>query len=165
MRNFSLGAMLAVQLLGILALLAPYDAGSAATIVLKDGAVIYGEIETLQNDLYTIKTESLGTVRVNKQDVRTIDQGGKPAPPSSQSSQSSPDPTDVESLQLHMMQNLSLISMIEALQNDPEVQAVMSDPEIINAINAGDYGALLSNPKIIALTQNPKMREIIEEAQ
>lgn len=162
MRNFSLGAMLAVQLLGILALLAPYDAGSAATIVLKDGAVIYGEIETLQNDLYTIKTESLGTVRVNKQDVRTIDQGGKPAPPSSQSL---PDPTDVESLQLQMMQNLSLISMIEALQNDPEVQAVMSDPEIINAINAGDYGALLSNPKIIALTQNPKMREIIEEAQ
>ncbi len=73
MRDFSFGDIAGVCLFVIATLLAPYGSASAATLVLKDGAVIHGEIETLQDDVYTVKTDSLGTVRVRKQDVRTID--------------------------------------------------------------------------------------------
>jgi len=127
--------------------------------VLKDGAVIHGEIETLQDDVYTVKTESLGTVRVRKQDVRTIDHSGEPT------TESLPKQAELEAMQSRIVQNPNLLSMIKALQNDPEVQAILADPEIMSAMASGNYAALMSHPKIIALTDNVKVREVIDEAR
>jgi hypothetical protein len=134
----------------------------AATLVLKDGAVIHGEIETLQGDVYTVKTALLGTVRVRKQDVRSIDHGGEPTEPSGGSS---PARADLEAMQSRMLQSPGLLSMIQSLQSDPEVQAVLADPEIVEALASGNYAVLMNHPKIIALTRNAKMREIIDEAR
>ena len=63
------------------------------------------------------------------------------------------------------MQSPDLLSMIQALQTLPELQAVLADPEIMNAVMSGNYAALMNHPKIIALTRNEKMREVIDEAQ
>ena len=64
-----------------------------------------------------------------------------------------------------MMENPNLFSMIQALQSDPEVQAVLADPEIMSAMVSGNYEALMNHPKIIALTRNAKVREVIDEAR
>jgi hypothetical protein len=135
---------------------------SAATLVLKDGAVIHGEIEALQGDVYTVKTALLGSVRVRKQDIRSIDHGGEHTVPSAGSS---PERADLEAMQSRMLQSPGLLSMIQSLQSDPEVQAVLADPEIVEALASGNYAVLMNHPKIIALTRNAKVREVIDEAR
>jgi len=168
MLDFSFGRITQVQLLFVVALLIGPGLGAAATLVLKDGAVIHGEIKTLQDEVYTVKTTSLGTVQVRKQDVRTIDHGGEP--PSAQSvglptNGAATAKPDLQAIQSKVAENPDLISMIQALQDDAEVQAILADPEVMAAVAAGDYAALMNHPKIIALTSNAKVREVIEAAQ
>jgi hypothetical protein len=148
-------------------LLAAVGQTSAETLVLNDGSVIQGEIKTLRDGVYTIQTESLGTVRVRKEDIRAIELGDESAststvpPPDSGSVRQA----ELQAMQSRMMQIPDLFSMIQALQNDPEVQAVLTDPEIMAAMTSGDFAKLMNHPKIIALTGNPRIREIIEEVQ
>ena len=136
----------------------------AETLVLKDGTVIHGEIKTLQDDIYTVETDSLGTLRVPKQNVRTIDQGEERTAGSPVNG-SSPEQAELQAMQSRMVQNPSLLAMILSLQNEPEVQAVLADPQIAEAIASGNIAALLNHPKIIALTSNANVRDVIEEAQ
>lgn len=140
-------------------------AASAATVVLRDGTVIQGEVKSLQDGVYTIETASVGTLHVRVADVRSIDEDGK-SPSASDAGQpakgssSGVDPLDAAKSQIAA--DPKLLATVLALQNDPEVLAVLSDPEVMKAIAANDYTALTSNPKIVALMQNPKVREIIE---
>lgn len=136
---------------------------AAATLVLKDGAVIHGEITSLENGVYRVNSPTLGKVRVRKVDVRTIDHSGGAT--LGQNSQASPSSQEVQALQTQMMQDPNLMAKIQALQSDPQIQAVLSDPEIMRAIAAGDYGALLNHPKIQALSRNAGVRDIIDETQ
>ena len=140
----------------------------AATLVLNDGSVIRGDIKTLQEDVYTVETDALGTVRVQKQDIRTIDlndEGARGSPPLLSTGSSPVGQAELQALQTQLMQSPDLVSMIQGLQSDPEVQAVLADPEIMSALAAGDLAKLMSHPKIIALTGNPKVREIVEGVQ
>lgn len=141
---------------------------TAATVVLKDGTIIHGEIQTLQDGVYTVESPSLGTVHVRKQEVRTIDESdaSPPAAPAgvpglgSSSGQSA-----LEATQQQIVTDPGLFSLVLSLQTDPDVQAILADPNIMKAITSGDYDALMHDPKIIALTQNPKVREIIDSVQ
>jgi len=168
MRDIAFGRIASVCLFVIAASFAPPDLAFAATLVLQDGSVIHGEIESLQRDVYTVKTDALGTVRVRKQDIRTIDHSAVPAVRSSAESSSNSSligQAEVQALQSRMLQNPNLLSMIQALQSDPEVQAVLADPEIISAMASGDYAALMIHPKIVALSGNTKLRELIDQVQ
>lgn len=142
----------------------PHGAASAATLVLNDGTVIHGEIKTLQDDVYTVETESLGTLLVRKNDIRTIDHGDKNTMGSPTSGLSA-NATELQAIQLRILQNSGLLSLIQSLQNDPEVQAVLADPEIVSALASGNFAALMNNPKIIALTSNSNVRGVIDQAQ
>jgi len=167
MRNCSLGRIAGICWWMLASCLAPYAAASAETLVLTDGAVIHGEIESLLDDVYTVKTESLGTLRVRKEDVRSIDHRGGSTPGSSQGSASgvSSVQAELQSMQSRLMQVPNLFAMIQALQSDPAVQAVLADPDIMSAMAAGDYATLINHPKIIALTENANVREVVEAAQ
>ena len=46
---------------------------------------------------------------------------------------------------------------IKYLSQDPRIQAIINDPQIIDAVNRKDYAAMISNPKITALMQDPEM--------
>jgi len=162
MRKFAFARIIGVCSVVIAAVLAPFVAASAATLVLKDGTVIHGEITSLQGDTYTVKTDSLGTVRLRKQNVRTIDHSGGSAMASS-STGAPPGQAELQDMQTRMMRNPDLIAMIQALQSDPEMQAVLADPQIMNALASGDYAALKNNPKIISLMRNAKVRAVVDE--
>lgn len=141
---------------------------SAATLTLHDGSVIRGNIRSLQNDVYTIETDVLGTVQVRKQDIRSIDlsdesrsSNAAPAAPRAPA----PGQADIEAMQQRLLQTPDLFSLIQSLQNDPEIQAVMSDPEVMNAVASGDIATLMNHPKVIELSRNPKMRAVIDQVQ
>lgn len=162
MRDLTFSGIAGVFWFAMATLSAPNGSASAATLVLKDGTVIHGEVKTLQDDVYTVETDSLGTLRVRKQNVRTIDHGGEHTL-GSPASGSSPKQPELEAMQLHILQSPDLLSMIQSLQNDPEVRAILADPEIMSALASGNYAALMNNPRIIALTNNSKVREVIDE--
>ena len=71
----------------------------------------------------------------------------------------------LQAVRSRLTQNPDLLSLIQGLQNDPEVQAVLADPEIMSAICAGNYAPLMNHPMIIALTRNAKVREVIDEVK
>ena len=161
MRSFTRGQTASHSFV-VAGLLALSGASFAATVMLRDGTVIHGEIKSLQDDVYTVETDSLGTIRVRKQELRSIDEGGEPmsaAGVESSTHGSSPATGEFDATQSRIMQDPKLLATVLALQDDPDV---MADPEIIKAMAAGDYSGLMNNPKIVTLMRNAKMREIID---
>ena len=127
-----------------------FPAGANQKIELLDGTVIMGEILSFDGSTYTLRTESLGNMKIEKSKVRGIQMGGSAA----EARQAAQDVRD------RIMGNPESLKMIMALENDPDVQAVLNDPEIMSAADAGDLDKLLSNPKVIKLLQNPVIQEI-----
>ena len=138
---------------------------SAATVVLRDGTVIRGEVKSLQDGVYTIETAAVGTLHVRAQDVSSIDESGKPpstAGPGQPANGPSPGADALDAAKSQIVADPKLLATVLALQSNPAVLAVLADPEVMKAMAAGDYDALMHNAKIVALMQNPKVREIIE---
>ena len=148
-------------------LLAVWATASAGTVVLKDGTVIRGDVESLTDGVYTIETGSLGQVRVAKEQVRSINltdggaNGGADAG-------ASPGPSlpaagiDLQATKSRISSDPKLMALLLGLESDPDVMAVVADPEVVKEMAAGDYTALMNNPKIVALMNNPKMRELVD---
>jgi len=139
--------------------------GEAKEIELNDGTVITGEIVSLNNGVYTIKSESLGTVKLTDSKVRTIRQKS-PVKTSGERNASQQDrsPADVtsqtRSLQDKMMNDKEVMDKIRSLQNDPEFQKILEDPEIVRAVNSGDIAALMTNPNFMKLLNNRTVQDI-----
>ena len=165
MRSFTFGRAAAAHSFVLTGLLALCGTSSAATVVLRDGTVIQGEVKSLQDGIYTVETDSVGTLRVPKQEVRSISEGGQAATGSaagSSTGEALPGPQASDAVKSRITQDPELLATVLALQNDPDVLAVLADPAITKAIAAGDYAALMSNPKIVALMQNAKVRQILD---
>ncbi len=125
-------------------------AAETRVIELTDGSTLTGEVVSLADGVYTVRSNSLGTIKINETKVRAIRSKGK-----------APDVTgDIKSLQDSMLGQTDIMSMIQGLQNDPEIQKVLTDPEIMKAAQAGDIAALMSNPKFMRLMNNQSVREI-----
>ena len=86
-----------------------------------------------------------------------------------QSRQPAPDngsvAPQVDELKERMIQDEGVMAIIRAMQNDPEMQELLSDPAILAAIQAGDIGTLTSNPDFMKLLDNPKVRAIEQKMQ
>ena len=137
----------------VLALAVPLaHAGEVREIELTDGSVITGEVLSLSSGVYTIKSNSLGTIKVEEAKIRAIRAKSPDAGPGASS--------DVKALQGKMMSNAEIMNLIQSLQNDPEFKKVLEDPEIMKAVNAGDVASLTSNPKFLKLLDNPAVQEI-----
>lgn len=132
---------------------APASAGEVREIVLKDGTVMVGEIVSLSNGVFTVRTESLGTIAIDETKVQTIRQQGDPAA-------SSDVNRTVQSLQERMVKDKEIMGLIESLRDDPGFQKALNDPAIMKAVNAGDVGALAANPEFMKLLQHSTVQNI-----
>ncbi|MFC1821866.1 hypothetical protein ACFL9T_04105 [Thermodesulfobacteriota bacterium] len=130
------------------------SAGEMREVELDDGSVIYGEIVSLEGDLFTIKSDTLGLVKVKASKIRNIQMT-----PGTDGTRD-----QFQELQQSMMKDPEILKMIFSLQDDPEVQAILKDPAVLEAVSSGDIEALLSNPKILKLLNNPKIQEIGKKA-
>jgi len=136
-------------------------AGELGQVELIDGSVICGEIVSSEGGIYTLKTSTLGTVRIEESSIRAIRFG----PPAKVKGKEQAFRTTATEAQVHVLQQLmmgdpEIIRMIFTLLNDPDVQGILEDPSIIEAVNAGDIEALTSNPKFMKLLENPTIQDI-----
>lgn len=141
-RAFSMSALFACGL--------PLLAG-AATLNLNDGSVIHGDVVALESGVYSVETQSLGTIRVRQSDVASIDFAAQPDDPSAGQRE------QIESLQRSMVLDVDIMDQIKALQSDAQIQAALADPEIAAAIRSGDLATLMANPTFMALLQNARL--------
>ena len=130
------------------------SAAEIKEIELNDGSVITGEVLSLTGGVYTIRTGSLGTLKIDDAKVRSI------RPQGSSSSRPSGQASDVKNLQSKMMSDQEVMGMIQSLKDDPQFTKILEDPEIMNAVSTGDMAALMANPKFLQLLQNPTVRDI-----
>jgi hypothetical protein len=153
-REAGMTVKLAIFLLVVILLLTAHSAPAAETreIEMSDGSVVTGEVLSLSKGIYTIKSDSLGTIKIDESKVRVI------RPRGSGTSQSSGG--DVRSLQNKMMNDQEIMSMIQSLQNDPEFKKLLEDPDIMQAVSAGDISALMANPKFTKLLNNSTVQDI-----
>ena len=141
-------------------------AGEPSVIELKDGSVITGEVVSFDGKVWTLKSGSMGIIKIDGAKIVSIHSknaaGQEPA--GGLSGGATVNSSDIQSMQQSIMANEQLMAMIMSMQNDPEVQAILQDPEVMKAVNAGDVNALLGNPKFRKLMENSKIRAITREA-
>lgn len=145
------------KIIALIVLLLPGFA-LAEEIVLRDGSRIQGEVLSMQNGAYQVKTPSLGVINIPKSKVSSINSGGSSS--SADSALSSANNSMLESLQSRMVNNPGIMTSIMQLQHDPDMKAVMSDPEVMRAVQNMDFKTLSNHPKIKKLMQNSKVRDI-----
>ena len=125
----------------------------ADVITLTDGTQIHAEEVSLHNGVYTIRSSTLGTIELAQSTIVTIDQ---------KNANSDEIGHTYEALKADVMENPEAMNSIMALQNDPEVRALLSDPETLKAIQSLDLNALSNNPQILQFMRRPEVREINE---
>ena len=130
-------------------------AGEVKEIELSDGSVIFGEIVTLEEGIYTIKTTGLGTVHIEKSKIRAI----------RLKSNTETTREQLKALEQRMLNDDEILTMLHALESDPAFKEIMEDPEIMNGVLSGDIPNLMSNPKFMKLLDNPKVQEIRRRIQ
>jgi len=141
-------------------------AGEISTIELNDGSIISGEVVSFDGSTWIIKSGSMGSLKIEAAKVVSIRSQtvGSAAPAKGASTGNQGNTADIQAMQQSIMANGQLMTMIMNLQDDPEVQAILQDPEIMQAVNAGDMNALMANPKFRRLMENTKVKEITREA-
>lgn len=129
-------------------------AGEVREIELNDGSVILGEVLSLSNGIYTVKSGNLGTVQIEEPKIRAI------RPRNATRSNAS---TEAGSLTDKMMSDKEIMGMIQGLQDDQDFKAILADPEIMQAIINNDFATLLSKPEFLKLMEKPSVRNIQEK--
>lgn len=77
----------------------------------------------------------------------------------------SPNGADVRELQQKMMADKDIMALILSMQSDPDVQALLNDPAVLEAVQSGNLDALAKNPKLLKLIDKEQVREIGKRLQ
>ncbi len=158
----------------------------ASRIVLSDGTVINGEVTGMANGVYTIETSAMGTLNVNADSVVSISKG---APDSNNNNKSNIDIIDGnkknnssvqdkldselkansysamqnqanQKVQSMMMKGDFMDSMM-GLSENSKMTDVMNDPEVMDAIQRGDYDFLMNNSKMQNLMDSSEIQTLL----
>lgn len=131
----------------------PVTAGEVREIVLTDGTVMIGEVVSFDNGVYTVRTDSLGSITIDESKIQAIRQHGGPAATAGVNK-------EIRSLQERMIKDKEIMSMIESLRSDPDFLKALENPAIIKAVNEGDVGTLAANPEFLKLLQHSAVQDI-----
>jgi hypothetical protein len=133
----------------------------AETITLTDGTRLSGKVLSMNDGVYTIDSSSLGRVRVRSSQVASISAGNGAANTSTETNKfSNAQEQTFKSLQSAISNDQGAMAEILKLQNDPLMQSILADKEIMNAVSRGDYGSLAENPKIQRLMDHQTVKSI-----
>ncbi len=150
----------------ILFLISNGYAAEISIIELSDGSRISGEVISFDGNTWIIQSESMGQLKIESSKVRSIRGQGarRQNQPAETTSGYQVDKDDILAMQQSIMANQEILKMIMNLHDDPEIQAILKDPEIMNAVNSGDVSALIANPKFMRLLEKAEIKAITGEA-
>ncbi|MBF0478312.1 MAG: hypothetical protein HQL26_02405 [Candidatus Omnitrophica bacterium] len=138
-------------------------------IHLKDGSNIKGQVTSLNNGLYTIKTETLGNLTIKAEDVANIN---NPAIPQTKPAETNPQvlqnqmnaaSPDIKAMQNKILADPNMMQQVQGLINDKEIMNIIQDPEFMKAIMSQNVEAIKDNPKTEELLKNPNMQKMLQQ--
>lgn len=134
-------------------------------ITLKDGSQIKGELSGIYNGVYTIKTPIIGDVHVAAGDVASITNGaGNGAPVAAVQPGVVPSmDQQIAASQQKMMSNPQTMAALQEMAQDPEITQALQDPALVQAVTNHDYQAVQSNPAVQKMLSDPKMQALIQK--
>ena len=138
-------------------------AAEVREIQLHDGSIITGEIVSFHGGVYTVRSESLGSIDIEESKINTIRMSSSHTAADEHARsgrEGNKTREQIQDMKTHMMEDADIMEIIQSLQNDPDVQKLLSDPEAMKAIQSGDLAAILSNPAIKKLLEKPEVQEI-----
>ena len=106
----------------------------------------------MNHGVYRLRSETLGEIEIPKHRVKAIRSPGIQT--------AGPQTPSVHDLQEALRQDPQAMNKILSLQDDPLMQSILSDESLMQAIEAGDLGTLLNNPKIRALMGHPTVQDL-----
>jgi hypothetical protein len=136
-------------------------AAATQQIELSDGSILFGRVVSCTERSCTIETEAEGRREIDRDRIRSF----ADAPPK-KLGHAVPVPStagsapDIESLQKSLASDPQVMDRILSLQEDPEIQEILNDPEIMNAVARGDLTTLMANPRFLDLLDHPTIRDI-----
>ena len=136
-------------------------AGTRGEIVLTDGSVVYGEIRSVSGGVYTIESSTMGVMKIDQSKIREIRFGVQSV--DRQASENIPKwdmNSELQAIQKSILGNRDILNIILTLQDDPEFQKILNDPDVMNSVLAGDVQGLMANPRFLKLLNHPKVKEI-----
>ena len=129
---------------------------------LNDGSIVKGELISFVEGTYTLKSASLGLLKIESERVGAIESSVNPASYGGEVSNKHGNLSDIVSI---LTQDKDIMAMIMSLQNSPDMEAILNDAEVMQAIQAMNFKALEDHPKIKKLMQNSQIRAIQERVQ
>lgn len=145
---------ISVPLLLMILALVSMPGGAASRIELIDGTEINGEVVSVSGGHYVIRSSTLGQIEVPESSIRSVRPDG-----GSRSGRALS--TELQPIQQQIVNSPELMAMVAALQTDPELQAAINDPELIQLVVSGNLDALRGDPRILRLLANPSIQAIV----
>jgi len=102
-----------------------HAAGAMKVIELTDGSRITGEVSSVNKGIYTIRSDSLGTVTIEESKIRAVR--------SKSSGINDVSVQETRALQEKMLSDEEIMALIESLRHDPDFKKALEDPEIMKA--------------------------------
>jgi hypothetical protein len=134
--------------------------GKAAVIEMKDSTRVVGVVAGLQDGVYTIVSDSVGTLKVDEDKIKSIQFTAPAAEPTAAPAADNGGAGMLGGLQQKILANPDVMMSMMELANDPAVLEILDDPEVMKLIEEGKYFQLMQNEKIKALMDNQSVRRV-----
>jgi hypothetical protein len=136
-------------------------AGDLREVELYDGTILTGELLSVRDGVYTLKSPSLGTITLEASKVRAM-RLHAPAnvAPAPQSPVQPALDVQIQRLQQTMLGDAAIMQLLTSLLNDPEIQTLLADPAILQAVQSQDFHTLMAHPRVQQLLLHPTVRDI-----
>ena len=142
-------------------------AAETGVVILKDGSVIKGDILSLDNNNLTLRSGTLGTIKIEASRIDSIRFDGGAGIPATSATSPSKSEIDgqIQVLQQRMLNDPEIMEMIMSLVSNPNFQQALKNPELMQAINTWDIEKLMINPEFKKLLNDPITRSIQQKIE
>ncbi|MBU0468158.1 MAG: hypothetical protein KKD07_08875 [Candidatus Omnitrophica bacterium] len=142
---------------------------SQKIITLKDGSIIKGTVVSVENQKYIIDTNNLGKIEVADTDIVSIVSPGTGQVPANQNALGNLGGLgnlgmsgQMQQMQNSLMSDPNMMAEMQAMLQDEEIMALISDPNIMKDLMSNDPSVIQNNPKIMQLMNNPQMQALVQ---
>ena len=141
-------------------------------ITLDDGSVLRAEVVSLQGGKYTLRSSSLGEIKLDASRVSQISRhkdGQSPASAAPGLSESAPlgSPEEikarVEAGEIQALNDPAAMQEAELMASSPEFKKLLEDPEAVAALKSGDTATLQKKPAFQAIMKDPRLQGAAEK--
>jgi hypothetical protein len=151
----------------------PASGDTLREVELTDGSILRAEVVSMSNGVYRLRSDTLGEIEIPELRIKAIrsprveatppQMGPEPETASNPAVRVPPTPAlapSTEGLQQAFQQDPAAMEKILSLQDDPLVKSILDDADTMRAIQAGDLGTLMNDPKIRALMSHPTVQDL-----